>query len=197
MRLILASSSPRRAELLTTAGLLHEVIKPVTELEEKFAATWADQAADEFAMRLASLKALAVARTLPRQRAVVLGADTIAEHRGQILGKPRDRSDALKMLKQLCGASHAVITGMALIFLDSGKLLTSSVTTRVRLGADDGTLLRDYVAAGLADGKAGSYGIQDPLIAALVEEVTGSFDNVVGLPVLEFKDLLKTHGVHL
>ena len=90
------------------------------------------------------------------------------------------------MLRGLLGSPHEVITGFTLVFPGTGRVLTGLVTTEVRLvDADPGGLIDDYVEAGLADGKAGAYGIQDPLFAPLVRSVRGSFDNVVGLPVAE------------
>ncbi|MDF1661786.1 MAG: Maf family protein [Planctomycetota bacterium] len=192
MRLILASSSPRRAELLEKAGLVFEVMKPQATLEDAYSAAWSHLDPEEFSRRLAFLKALGVARALPAQEAVVLGADTIAEFEGDILGKPRDRSDAQRMIKRLCNADHDVITGIALISLETGLLVTEAVRSTVSLGPYNETLVADYVAAGLADGKAGSYGIQDPLIRPLILGVEGPFDNVIGLPVETVKGHLKT-----
>jgi septum formation protein len=182
---------------MTDAGLIHDVMKPVSELEDRYSKAWSAEGPTECVMRLAGLKALAVARILPRQDAVVIGADTIADWQGQILGKPQDRGDAFRMLKELSGDVHEVITGFALIFLDSGRLVTKAVRTTVVLNSVEDQVLADYIAAGLADGKAGSYGIQDALIGPLVKEVRGPFDNVVGLPVKILKETLMAHGVRL
>lgn len=189
MRLILASSSPRRAELLTKAGLSFEVLKPEATLEDAYSASWSHLDPKEFTKRLAFLKALGVARALAAQDGVVLGADTIAEFEGDILGKPKDRSEARRMIKRLCQGDHDVITGVALISLKTGQLVTDAVCSTVTLGEYNEALVNDYVDSGLADGKAGSYGIQDPLIRPLIKGVKGAFDNVIGLPV----DTVRSH----
>lgn len=194
MRLILASSSPRRAELLEKAGLSFEVMKPQATLEDAYSASWSHLEPEEFTKRLALLKALGVARALPAQEGVVLGADTIAEFEGDILGKPGDRSEAQRMIARLCEGDHDVITGVAFISLKTGQLITEAVRSTVTLGPYNDALVRDYVSAGLADGKAGSYGIQDPLIRPLILGVKGPFDNVIGLPVETVKSQLKQWG---
>lgn len=183
MKLILASSSPRRAELLEQAGFDFEVMKPKATLEDAYSASWAHLDPEELTKRLAFLKALGVARALSSQDAYVLGADTIADFRGEILGKPRDRAHARAMIEDLCDAAHDVITGFALISLKTGQLVMDAIRSTVTLHPYQPTLVKDYIDAGLADGKAGGYGIQDPLIKPLIARVDGPFDNVIGLPV--------------
>lgn len=195
MRLVLASASPRRAELLARAGYRFEVHPAAPEAEDAFSARWASLGAEVFAARLALLKAVAVARARPLAEEIILGADTIAQVDGELLGKPQDRAEARAMLRRMCGREHEVVTGVALLARPSGQLRMQAVTTVVALGAWDEELVEDYVAGGFADGKAGAYGLQDALIGPLIAELRGCPDNVVGLPVSSLAGMLRELGV--
>lgn len=180
---VLASASPRRTEILSRAGIEHEVCAASSEMEDRFAASWSHLSPAEHAMRLASLKALLVAQKKRGQACVILAADTVADCDGEILGKPVDRHEARKMLHKMAGRGHDVLTGLAVLVLPEGRLWTALEVTTVNLREDPGTVIDDYVRAGLADGKAGAYGIQDPLIGPLIDSLDGALDNVVGLPL--------------
>lgn len=174
-RLILASSSPRRRELLAQAGLEFEVAapplaEPATGLEGLSPAAQAEA--------LAYFKARAVG---PREDAYVLGADTIVAAGQAVLGKPADAAEARAMLSGLAGTRHAVITGVALLG-PGGRRRIASATTFVVMRAITSRDVDAYVASGEWEGKAGGYAIQETA-DRFVERVEGSFANVVGLPV--------------
>src|SRR5579885_2696706 len=157
MALILASNSPRRQELLKNAGI-DCVVQPV-QINE---ARRAGESAEDYVRRLASEKALGAARTAP-PGSLVLGADTAVVVAGQILGKPADAEDAVRMLRLLAGATHRVLTGICFV----------RATEEV---------IQNYVASGESLDKAGAYAIQG-LASKFVKRVEGCFFNVVGLPV--------------
>ena len=175
-KLILASTSPRRKALLAAAGVVFDLDESGVEEERR-----ADEAAAEFAVRMAEEKALAVSRRAGK--ALVLGADTVVECGGEILGKPRDSPDAHRMLRTLSGRFHTVVTAFALA--RDGRVVESrAIASRVRfreLGDDE---IDAYVRTGEPMDKAGAYGIQAEG-AGLVVEVEGERDNVMGLPVGE------------
>jgi septum formation protein len=184
-RLILASASPRRRELLAGLGLPCEQIpcplpEPATRPPAVAARPWAEA--------VAYFKARVVAERYPA--ALVLGADTIVVCAGQLLGKPRDRADAERMLRLQAGVASEVITGVALVRLaaPSVRLLDSAVT-RVWM-RDDPAERQRYLDSGEWTGKAGAYGIQD-VGDRLIERIEGSFSNVVGLPVELLGDCLR------
>jgi septum formation protein len=189
MRILLASASPRRRDLLRDAGLAFEVA-PV-EVDEDLRA--APAAAAEVAVGLALRKALARAR-LEAGPALVLGADTIVvAPSGELLGKPCDARDAGRMIAALAGCSHEVVTGVAVVRADTGACRARAVRSEVHfrpLGAAD---VEAYLGSGLWQGKAGGYGVQDeaPGGRALVAAVRGSVSNVIGLPVEETLALLE------
>ncbi len=139
-------------------------------------------------------KARAVAREWTGGPAVVLGADTEVVLDGRYLGKPRDAADAARMLRELSGRTHEVVTGLALVDAPSGREETLAVTTRVTMidaGAEE---IAAYVATGEPLDKAGAYAIQG-LGARLVGRVDGCFTNVVGLPVETTRRLLERWGL--
>ena len=139
-------------------------------------------------------KARAVAREWTGGPAVVLGADTEVVLDGRYLGKPRDAADAARMLRELSGRTHEVVTGLALVDALSGREETLAVTTRVTM-VDAGTEeIAAYVATGEPLDKAGAYAVQG-LGARLVARVDGCFTNVVGLPVETTRRLLKRWGL--
>jgi len=191
-RLVLASASPRRRELLARAGLAFTV--DPADVDEDFAPTLAPEAA---ARLLAERKARAVAaRHAPGT--LVLGADTIvALPRGQAheyLGKPRDAQEAATMLARLAGTRHAVVTGLCVVQAPEGPTRGDHERTWVRMRALAPEEIRAYVASGEWRDKAGGYAIQesaDRFVTALEE---GGFDNVVGLPVARALALVRAAG---
>jgi septum formation protein len=183
--LILASASPRRRDLLDSAGIAFEVI-PADIPEERRR----NERPLEFASRLAAEKARTVAdRVGPEPARRVLGADTIVILDDSILGKPRDPRDAREMLARLTGHSHEVVTAIALIRSDTLETEVRAVTSRVRMRAASPEELRDYVATGESLDKAGAYALQGAG-RRFVEHVEGSESNVIGLPLEETLELL-------
>lgn len=139
-------------------------------------------------------KARAVAREWTGGPAVVLGADTEVVLDGRYLGKPRDAADAARMLRELSGRTHEVVTGLALVDAPSGREETLAVTTRVTMIDASAEEIAAYVATGEPLDKAGAYAIQGQG-ARLVARVDGCFTNVVGLPVETTRRLLKRWGL--
>ena len=175
----MASQSPRRSEILRRAGIPF-VVKPANVDES----VRPGERAEDYVRRVAEEKAMAVETEASD---VVLGADTVVVIGGEILGKPRDRADAVRMLMQLAGREHEVLTG---ICLRRGKdLLHDRAVTRVWFTALTGEEIEEYVASGEPMDKAGGYGIQG-LASKFVERIDGSYTNVVGLPIeLVFRHL--------
>lgn len=186
-RLILASASPRRRELLSGLGVKFEVEpcrvpEPVSKPDDLSPAAWAEA--------LACFKAAAVAQRRPGQW--VLGADTVVVCAGQLLGKPADVEDARRMLELQAGRPADVITGLCLTCRDEGTRLVSHCRTRVWM-RDDRQQREAYLASGAWRGKAGAYGLQD-VPDRLVAQVEGSRSNVVGLPLELTARLLRRVG---
>lgn len=172
--LILASASPRRQTLLAAAGVAFEIIESgVDELRD------AGENAADFARRMACAKALAVSARFPTR--LILGADTIVECEGEILGKPRDAPDARRMLRALSSNTHTVVTAFA-IARASAILESARETSRVTFRQLDAREIDDYVASGEPLDKAGAYGIQGAG-GGFIVTVEGGRDNVMGLPV--------------
>jgi septum formation protein len=199
MRLILASASPRRKEILTAAGIKFEVI-PSTVEERQFAG----EAPEALAQRLAEEKALDVLKRLPvTAGVVVLGADTVVVIDGLALGKPADAADAARMLRMLSGREHRVLTGVCLAqraystgLSDDGKIVqdVAVASTAVRFCGLGEQEISSYVAGREWSGKAGGYAIQG-LASRFVEEIHGDYFNVVGLPIsLVYRMLKKKRG---
>lgn len=176
-RLILASVSPRRAELLCEAGYRFTVIQPpLQEPDERH--PHVDVAS--YAESLAFFKASSIAEHHPD--ATILAADTITVLGDEIFGKPADRVDALRTLRALSGTLHSVITGVALLHPRSERRLIDHAVTRVRVRTLSAATIEAYLDTGQWQGKAGAYGIQDEG-DPFVEKIDGSFTNVVGLPM--------------
>ena len=184
MRLILASCSPRRRELLRQAGFDFDV-RPST-VEEAAAP---GETPEEFARRAAREKALEVAASVPPE-SLVLGADTVVVADGEILGKPANASDAARMLRLLSGVTHRVITGVCIVRAPDCVKALAHETTFVTFRSLDNDELQDYLAGGEPFDKAGAYGIQG-LASKFVTRVEGCYFNVVGLPVALVYDLLE------
>ena len=192
----LASRSPRRRELLAQIDvrfhllLFREQPRRPPDVDET---PLEGEAADGYVQRLARLKAeVAWQRMLQRRLAPapVLAADTTVTHAGRILGKPANRADAEAMLAALSGTTHEVLTAVA--FKDGDRLesaLSRSAVTFKRLSGDE---IREYVASGECDDKAGAYGVQGRA-AKFVMELRGSYSGVMGLPLYETAELLAAH----
>jgi septum formation protein len=174
MRVILASGSPRRRELLEAAGLSFEVIpSPAEEIHD------ASLGMEGLCEENARLKAIAVAAHHPE--AVVIGADTLVFLDGQPLGKPKDMAEAVRMLRSLSGFVHNVCTGVC-ICEPGGKIRTQHAVTEVVFRTLDDVMIYEYLAKTSPLDKAGAYGIQDHG-EMIVERISGGYDNVMGLPV--------------
>jgi septum formation protein len=192
--IVLASASPRRQELLRSAGIPFTV-EPANIDETP----GAGEAPGECAERLAREKALAVWRTRPQD--FVLGADTIVVVDDAILGKPVDPADAVRMLRLLSGRVHRVITGVCLVRAgDSRDLLraaelarTASETTLVTMNTLSEEEIREYVASGEPEDKAGAYAIQG-MASRWIPRIEGDYSNVVGLPVALVYRMLREQG---
>jgi septum formation protein len=184
-RLILASGSPRRRDFLAALGIAFEV--RVTDIDET---PLSGEQPVDFVARLAREKAQGI--DLPD--AWVLAADTAVVVDGEILGKPGDEEEACAMLMRLSGRWHEVWTGFSLYRRATGELSTKTVCTRVRFLTLTPELCRAYVRTGEPLDKAGAYGIQGKG-CFLVSEISGSYTNVVGLPMTEVLEALLHHKV--
>jgi septum formation protein len=171
--LILASASPRRAQLLKAAGIACEV--QVADIDET---PQPGESPEGYVQRLARAKAVAVAARVPAS--LVLGADTTVVVDGDILGKPGDATEAGEMLARLAGRAHEVLTGVALI--DAAGEVVALASTTVEFALMTSEDIAGYLQTGEWRDKAGAYGIQGR-ISRFVARVEGSYTNVVGLPV--------------
>jgi septum formation protein len=185
MRLILASASPRRADLLREAGYIFDV-EPAHVDESELAG----EPPRAYVLRVAALKARVIGARHPD--AIVLAADTTVVIDGDMLAKPEDDDDARRMLGRLSGRAHDVLTGVAI--LRAGRESSAVVGTRVRFRTLTAEEIDGYVASGEPHDKAGAYGVQG-LAARFVESVDGSYSNVVGLPVAAVRTLLDAEGL--
>lgn len=180
-RLVLASASPRRRELLARLGLNFEV-RPTAVNETP----GQDESAERLALRLARAKALAGARDRSRER--VLGADTVVAREAQLLGKPADAAEARHMLETLSGSEHRVVTGLALA--DGDTVTEACAVSRVWFRVLSPGEIERYAAGREPQDAAGGYAIQGGA-AGFVARVVGSYTNVVGLPLAEVVQLLQ------
>ncbi len=185
-KLILASGSPRRHELLTRARIDFEVVlSGLDEIRES------GEAARDYALRMARDKGLAVS-TRYRNRPV-LAADTVVECDGEILEKPADARDATRMLIALAGRTHTVVTAFA-IASDGAVIVSDAIISRVTFRALTPAEIAAYVATGEPFDKAGAYGIQG-IGGGFISQVEGSRDNVMGLPTEEVIAALRQYGI--
>jgi len=184
--LILASASPRRQELLSSAGISFEVLP--SEVDEGFQE---GEPPEEYVVRLARRKATKAGER--HKDRWVLAADTVVVLDGRILGKPGDRQEAKEMLGVLSDQEHRVITGFCLLRGDSGKSREGTVTTRVRFKRLSSREIEWYLDTGEPFDKAGAYAIQGKA-AFMIKEIRGSYTNVVGLPLTEVIEALQEMG---
>jgi septum formation protein len=182
--LVLASQSPRRAELIGRLGLQFETLP--ADIDESYLA---GETPPQHAERLSREKALKIAAD--RREALVVGSDTIVVVDGDVLGKPRDREHAIEMLMRLSGREHEVCTGVAVAH--GGRVESGLERVRVRFRALDRRACEEYVDTGEPMDKAGAYGIQG-FGSALVESIDGDYFAVMGLPVVRMLVLIERHG---
>jgi len=187
--IILASSSPRRKELLERIGLNFEV-----EASGYNEGILPDKDHHEIARRISFEKAKLVADR--HNNALVIAADTFIVFDGGIFGKPHTETEARKMLEILNGKSHLVITGFSIIDTTENKTLSRSVETKVYLRELTHSEIDNYVRSHEPLDKAGAYAIQG-LGAAIVERIEGDYFNVIGLPLCELTEALKDFGIHV
>lgn len=180
--IILASGSPRRRELLADLGLDFWVHPSKADEPSPLP----DEAATDYAMRMAKLKTLDVAAHFDDK--TVLGADTIVVLNGRIMGKPTDKDDALEMLTALSGHTHQVITGYCIV-MPGISTIVKAVSTDVLMRNSTEAELKGYIETGEPMDKAGAYAIQG-VGTFLVSDIRGSYTNVVGLPVARIVDTL-------
>ena len=188
MAIILASASPRRQELLRQVGcdfsvMISDIIEDNTQ----------NIPPEQLAVLQAKEKAIDISSKAYHDD-VVIGADTIVVLDGQVYGKPDDVNDARRILHQLSGKEHQVITGIAIV--RSGKVWTDFVTTTVKFAHMTAEQIERYLATGEPMGKAGAYAIQG-IGALFVEGIHGCYTNVVGLPLNKLSDVLRKAGVTL
>jgi len=186
----LASASPRRQELLRQIGLEFQVLPSrIQEIHQP------EESPRDYVRRVAADKARAVA-ALVRERGLaghpVLGADTEVVLDGKVLGKPRDRAHARKMLTQLAGRSHDVLSALCLLLPD--RMETALSESRVTFTNLDAEEIRRYVDSSEADDKAGGYAIQGRA-AGYISRLEGSYSGVMGLPLFELRETLKRAGM--
>ena len=174
-KIILASASPRRAELLYQIGVKFELAP--SQIEER---PHPDEAPPDYITRIARAKVIAVARQ--HESGLIIGADTVVVLDGRLLGKPVDDHEAKSMLKQLSGRWHAVMTGVALYDVESRHEVADYEKTLVKFAQLTDREIDWYVHTGEPKDKAGAYGIQG-LGGLFVDEIAGNYYNVVGLPI--------------
>jgi septum formation protein len=188
-RIILASASPRRKELLEKIGLKFEV-EPSNYSENMRSKL----SPDELARSISLEKAKVVASK--HKNAIVIAADTFIVFGGKILGKPGTEAKARKMLMMLKGKSHSVITGFTILDTDNDKVLTKSVETIIHIKDLTSEEVDTYVRSKEPLDKAGAYAIQG-LGSVIVEKIEGDYFNVIGLPLSVLAEGLKEFGVHI
>ena len=186
-KIILASASPRRRELLAQAGYEFEI--EVSHKQE----TYTSEAPDEIVKELALLKARDIAEQNDARNIIVIGADTVVAHKGAILGKPNSKEDAFDMIKGFQGDKHQVYTGVAILNYDCDgheTIVNHAVKTDVYVNSMTDEEIWHYIESDKVMDKAGSYGIQSGF-AVHIEKIEGDYFNVVGLPISYVYEQLK------
>ena len=187
MKLILASASPRRAEILRNAGFEFDV-HPAHVDETRLPG----ESPEDYVRRLADAKARSAAEQIGRKhtRAIIIGADTAVVVAGKLLGKPNGVEDAKRMLRLLSGRTHEVLTGVAALRVPEGSSALHVETTRVTFLELSDSDIENYVATGEPFDKAGAYGIQG-IGGKFVREIEGCYFNVMGLPLSRVWSLVR------
>ena len=183
-RVILASASPRRREILAKTGIEFEV--QVSNCDENIGVL----EPDKLVMELSALKANDVAEKNPD--AIVIGSDTVVAHKGQIMGKPKSREEAISMIKSFAGDVHQVYTGVTIVIPQSDNKITYNVCTDVHVLPMTDDEVERYVDTGEPMDKAGAYAIQG-LFAPYISKIDGDYYNVVGLPISSLYMILKEY----
>lgn len=187
-KIILASSSPRRRELLQSVGINFRVIKPTSDEDIN-----PGESPEDYTLRLSREKALSVAQDC-EEGVYVIGADTTVVIDGEILVKPENEADARSMLLKLSGKEHRVLTAFSILKASSEVLHSEVVETRVEVKNLAAHEIQGYIMTGEPMDKAGAYGIQG-IGAFMIKGISGSYTNVVGLPLVELLEALKSQGI--
>ncbi|WP_178863896.1 Maf family protein [Thiomicrorhabdus cannonii] len=186
--LYLASTSPRRAELMQQLGLHFEIVNaPVEEV------ALPNETPFSYVRRIAIEKALDGFNKVAGKQIWVVGGDTAVVLDNKVFGKPRNEADAVRMLRLLSGKSHTVLSAVAVVY--DGEVFSAVNQTEVCFRALDESEIQAYWASGEPDGKAGSYAIQG-LGARFIEKINGSYSGVMGLPLFELDQLLSQAGYY-
>ena len=186
-KIILASGSPRRSEILEKLGLQFEVL--VSNADERKI----DKSTVEpslYVQELALLKAVSAAEQLKNKNALIISADTIVYSDGEILGKPKNDEDAKHMLSMLSGKCHSVFSGICVMDAKSLKSVCAKEETKVFFSEITPEKIEDYVKTGEPHDKAGSYAVQG-IGALFIEKIEGDFFNVIGLPVKKLSEIME------
>ena len=191
-RVILASGSPRRKELLEQIGVSFEI--KTSKKEEVITSTNPEEVVKE----LSRMKAEDVAEGI-LEPAIILGADTVVAHNGRILGKPKDKEDAVQMISSFAGQEHHVYTGVCIIIKEANgekKVISFAEGTKVIVYPMTEQEILNYVESGECNDKAGSYAIQG-LFAPYIKGIEGDYYNIVGFPIARIYQILKEKGIFL
>ena len=191
-RIVLASGSPRRKEILTGIGASYDVI--VSDCDESTAVTEPAELVKELSKR----KAEAVAKDL-KGPVIVIGADTVVAYNGSILGKPKDRTDAKRMISMLADDVHQVYTGVSLIIKEEtgeSRVITFAECSEVSVDSMTDRQMEEYLDTKEGEDKAGSYAVQG-IFAVHIKEIRGDYFNIVGLPVAAIYKKLYENGIDL
>ena len=186
-RIVLASASPRRSELMKQAGFTFEI--QVSKKEE----VYQSERPDEIVEELSLLKAEDVAQNLEQENVIVIGADTVVALDGKILGKPKSKEDAFAMIQSLQGRAHQDYTGTAILIFDefgNCRTVNHAVCTEVFVNPMSEEEITDYIEHENVMDKAGAYGIQGRF-AIHIDKIEGDYYNVVGLPISYIYEVLK------
>jgi septum formation protein len=189
VKLILASASPNRRNLLKKLGLKFEVME--SEICEDLPQNLPPE---RRVCKMALLKAESVARKV--EDGLVIGADTVVVYKGEVFGKPKDKIEAKRMLKQLSGTTHWVLTGLALVDAESGRSAVELVGTEIVMKSLTDWEIERYIATGESTGKAGAVCIQGRG-AQFITKVNGCYYNAIGLPISKLVDMLKEFGYNV
>lgn len=187
-KIFLASSSRRRKELLGKLGLKFAVVN--IKVDEKMKVSDPVRLVETLALK----KADAAARRLLGRKGIVLAADTVVVVNGEIMGKPKDKKGAARMLRKLSGRWHSCITGVALLDLETGRKLVGHEVTRIKMRRFSDREAKAYADTGEPLGKAGAYAVQGRG-SVLIERIDGCFYNIVGLPLFLLGRMLREFGV--
>lgn len=183
MKIVLASGSPRRKEILENMNLKFDIIK--SEIEET---TIENESPKDLVKRLSYEKAYDIASK--NLDSIVIGADTVVVLDNNVLGKPKDEDEAFNMLKQMSGKEHDVITGVSILCLDLKKEICDYCVSKVKFKNLSDEEIYSYIKTGECMDKAGAYGIQG-LGGLLVEYIKGDYFNIVGFPISSVAEILK------